>query len=258
MHAVQLSTGHDMPMLGLGTFQLRGPRCVASVEAALTMGYRHIDTAWRYENQREVGEGIRASGVPYDEIFLTSKIWRDQLSKTAALTQHQENLDQLGFEYVDLLLIHWPPATVPLEETLDVFAQLQEEGKTRVIGVSNFSESLVDEARRISRVQITVNQIRYNLHSQEEKLREHCQERGVVVTAYTPLERGRVADSSAIREIAQYHGKTPIQVALRWLVQKEVIVIPKASSEDHLRENLDLFNWELTQEEMIELDGLTA
>ncbi len=117
MHAVQLSTGHDMPMLGLGTFQLRGPRCVASVEAALTMGYRHIDTAWRYENQREVGEGIRASGVPYDEIFLTSKIWRDQLSKTAALTQHQENLDQLGFEYVDLLLIHWPPATVPLEET---------------------------------------------------------------------------------------------------------------------------------------------
>ena len=247
-----------MPILGLGTWNLRGARCVESVQAALRMGYRHIDTAWLYENQSEVGEGIRASGVPYDEIFLTSKIWRDQLRKTAVLAQHEQNLQQLGFDCVDLLLIHWPNESVPLKETLDAFAQLQEEGKTRAIGVSNFPEHLVDEARRISSAPITVNQIKYSLHTPEEKLREHCQRHGVALTAYTPLEKGAVADSPEVRVVAAHHGKTPVQVSLRWLAQKDVIVIPKASSEEHLRENMNLFDWELSEEEMTILDGLRA
>ena len=204
MCSVQLPSGQQMPLLGLGTWDLRGRQCGEVVGWALDMGYRHIDTAWMYENQREVGEGIRSSGLSYDEIFLTSKIWQ--------------------------------------------------EGRARAIGVSNFSCALVDEARQVSRLAISVNQIKYNLQNVEEALREHCQKNGIAVTAYTPLSRGALTGHQALEAAAERHGKTAAQVALKWLVQKDVVVIPKASSREHLRANMDLFDWQLSDSEMSELD----
>lgn len=254
MRSVQLLSGQRMPLLGLGTWDLRGPQCREVVGWALEMGYRHVDTAWMYKNQREVGEGIRASSLSYDEIFLTSKIWHTHLKKEQVLSQHAENLEQLGFDYVDLLLVHWPSSDMVLGETLDAIAQLQEEGGARAIGVSNFSAELIDEARQVSRVPISVNQFKYNLQDPEETLREHCQKHGLVVTAYTPLARGALTAHQALASAAERHGKTAAQVALKWLVQKEVVVIPKASSRQHLQENMDLFDWELSDREMAALD----
>ena len=254
MRSVQLLSGQQMPLLGLGTWDLRGRQCGEVVGWALDMGYRHIDTAWMYENQREVGEGIRSSGLSYDEIFLTSKIWHTHLQRDQVLSQHTENLEQLGFDYVDLLLVHWPGSDTDMEETLDAFAQIQEEGRARAIGVSNFSSALVDEARQVSRVAISVNQIKYNLQNLEEALREHCQKNDIAVTAYTPLARGALTGHQALEAAAERHGKTAAQVALKWLVQKDVVVIPKASSREHLRENMDLFDWQLSDSEMAELD----
>lgn len=257
MRSVQLLSGRQMPLLGLGTWDLR-PQCRDVVGRAVGMGYRHIDTAWNYKNQREVGEGIRASGVSYDEVFLTSKIWHTHLKKDQVLSQHAENLEQLGFDYVDLLLIHWPSGDMVLGETLDAMGQLQEEGRARAIGVSNFSAELVDEARQLSRVPISVNQFKYNLQEPEEALREHCQRHGLVATAYTPLARGALTAHQALAATAERHGKTAVQVALRWLVQKDVVVIPKASSRQHLQENMDLFDWELSDREMAALDQASS
>ncbi len=254
MRSVELLSGQQMPLLGLGTWDLRGSQCSEVVGWALDMGYRHIDTAWMYKNQREVGAGIRASGVSYDEIFLTSKIWHTHLQPDQVLSQHAENLEQLGLDYVDLLLIHWPSDDMVLEETLDAFARIHEEGRARAIGVSNFSSTLVDDARQVSRIPISVNQIKYNLQNPEEALREHCQKNGIAVTAYVPLARGALTEHQASEAAAERHGKTAAQVALKWLVQKDVVVIPKASSRQHLRDNMDLFDWQLSDTEMSELE----
>ena len=254
MRSVQLLSGQQIPLLGLGTWDLRGQQCREVVGRALEMGYRHIDTAWMYENQREVGEAIRSSSLSYDEIFLTSKIWHTHLKRDQVLSQHAENLAQLGFGYVDLLLVHWPSSDMVVAETLDAFAQLQEEGRARAIGVSNFSSELIDQARQVSQVPINLNQFRCNVHNREEALREHCQKLGIAVTAYTPLARGALAEHEALESAAERHGKTAAQVALKWLVQKDVVVIPKASSSEHLLENMDLFDWQLSDREMAELD----
>ena len=199
MHAITLTSGQEMPLLGLGTWDLRGSQCEEIVHAALEMGYRHIDTAWMYDNQREVGEGIRASDVAYDEVFLTSKIWKSHLKRDQVRSQHGENIAQLGFDYVDLLLIHWPSESgVPLGETLAAFAELQEENATRAVGVSNFSPGLVDNALETSRVAIVNNQFQYSLQRHDEKLRQHCQGQGVAVTAYSPLAKGSMAEAEAV------------------------------------------------------------
>ncbi|MEE2657632.1 MAG: aldo/keto reductase [Candidatus Latescibacterota bacterium] len=255
---MKLLSGYEMPMLGLGTWDLRGSDGTRAVATALEMGYRHVDTAWMYENQQVVGEGIRASRVPYDEIFLTSKIWHTHLAADQVRAQHEENLSQLGFDYVDLLLIHWPKGEAPLGETLGAFAELVDEGKTRSIGVSNFSEALVDEAREVSDKQICVNQVKYNLREAPNALRQHCQQRRIAITAYTPTAKGSTYDEPAVTAAAQAHGKTPAQICLRWLVQQEIIVIPKAASEMHQRENMALFDWALSEAEMVALSAIAS
>lgn len=245
----QTIKGEKVPVLGLGTYRLTGDACVRAVERALSMGYRHVDTAQMYGNEREVGEGIRASGLDRGDVFLTTKVWPSDFAHDRVISKTSESLKKLGTDYVDLLLMHWPGDGVPLGETLGAMRELQEEGGVLHIGVSNFSPSLVEEAT--GHAEIFCNQVQYHPYRSQDDLREQAQELDYLLTAYTPLSRGGVQDDATLREIGEAHGKTATQVALRWLVQQEkVSPIPKATSEEHLKENLDVFDFELSREEM--------
>lgn len=256
MHAVELTSGHPMPLLGLGTWALEGSRCTQVVRQALDLGYRHIDTAYMYRNQEVVGKALADSGVDRKEVFLTTKIGKDALRHERVMEQFQECLEMLSTPYVDLLLIHWPNEAVPLKETLEAFDVLHDQGKVKSIGVSNFSNALVDQAQTSSRAPVCVNQVRYHVGHNQEELRRHHQDKGVAITAYSPLAQGDSADDQVLKQIGQRHGKAAAQVALRWLVQKQVVVIPKASSKEHLSANLDIFDWELTAQEVAQLDRI--
>ena len=221
--------GEKVPSLGLGTYRLTGDACVRAVERALSMGYRHVDTAQMYGNEAEVGRGIEASGLERGDVFLTTKVWPSDFAHDRVISKARESLKKLSTDYVDLLLMHWPGDGIPLGETLGAMRELQEEGAVLHIGVSNFTPSLVEEAA--GHAEIFCNQVQYH--------------------PYTPLSRGGVGDDATLEEIGRAHGKTATQVTLRWLVQQEkVSAIPKATGEEHLRENLDVFDFELSGEEM--------
>ena len=245
----QTIKGEKVPSLGLGTYRLTGDACVRAVERALSMGYRHVDTAQMYGNEREVGRGIEASGLERGEIFLTTKVWPSDFARDRLISKTRESLKKLGTDYVDLLLMHWPGDGVPLGETLGAMRELQEEGGVQHIGVSNFSPSLVEDATE--HAEIFCNQVQYHPYNSQDALRQQARQMDYMLTAYTPLSRGGVGDDATLREIGEAHGKTATQVALRWLVQQEkVSAIPKATGEEHLGENLDVFDFELSEEEM--------
>ena len=245
-----------MPLLGLGTWQLRGDECTRVVQMALEMGYRHLDTAYNYKNQVEVARGLQASGIERGEVFVTTKIWPDALQYAQVHRQFAECVEQLATDYVDLLLVHWPNEAVPLAETLKAFDEIAASGQARSIGVSNFSPALIDEAREVASVPIVNNQIELHVGNVDTALLEHCRVHKVAVTAYRPLAKGDAADDMTLAAIGDKHGKSAAQVALRWLVQQEIVAIPKASSEQHLRANMDIFDWTLDAEEMGRLHRL--
>jgi diketogulonate reductase-like aldo/keto reductase len=247
-----------MPTLGLGTWAMRGKECKAAVKTAIELGYTHIDTAWMYDNQREVGEAIREIDVSRSDLFITSKIWRTHLKHNDILSQCDECLKQLQTDYLDLLLIHWPNEAVPMEETLNAFNKIHDAGKVKSIGVSNFSIDQVNRAREISQAPICMNQVEYNVRHNAEELLAYCTRHQVMVTAHRPLAKGQVMHEPILNIISEEHGKTAAQVALRWLRQKGIIVIPKSSSESHLRENLDIFDWSLTPEEMEQINDMSG
>ncbi len=256
MQTIKLISGHEMPMLGLGTWDLRGEACKRAVKEALGLGYTHIDTAWMYKNQREIGDALREAGADRSRLFITSKVWRTHLHYDGVMEQIGETLRDLQTPYVDLFLIHWPDEATPREETFRALQKILEEGKARSVGVSNFSVELLDASERISKVPICANQIKYHPGSEQRDVLRWCRARGIAVTAYSPLARGSVLQDSILTRIAKVHGKTPAQVTLRWLVQKGMIVIPKASSRPHLEENMDLFGWALSPEEMAQVDAV--
>lgn len=251
----QTIKGEKVPSLGLGTYRLTGETCVRAVERALSMGYRHVDTAQMYGNEAEVGRGIEASGVDRGEVFLTTKVWPDDFARERVIHKTRESLKKLGTDYVDLLLMHWPSGHMPLEETLGAMRGLQEGGSVLRVGVSNFSPALVEEAAQ--HAEVFCNQVEYHPYSDQGELLAQAREMDYLLTAYRPLSRGGVEGDGTLREIGEAHGKTAAQVALRWLVQQEkVSAIPKATGEDHLRENLDVFDFELSAEEMDRVSSL--
>ena len=238
-----------VPSLGLGTYRLTGEACVRAVERALAMGYRHVDTAQMYGNEAEVGRGIEDSGVGRGEIFLTTKVWPSDFAHDRVISKTRESLTKLRTDHVDLLLMHWPGDGIALGETLGAIRELQEEGSVLHIGVSNFSPSLVEEATE--HAEVFCNQVQYHPYRSQDDLLDQAKQMDHLLTAYTPLSRGGVQDDATLKEIGEAHGKTATQVALRWLVQQEkVCAIPKATGEDHLGENLDVFDFELSEEEM--------
>jgi diketogulonate reductase-like aldo/keto reductase len=209
-----------------------------------------------YRNEDEVGKGMQSSGVNREEVFLTTKVWPSDFSYKRIIETTRESLKRLRTDRVDLLLMHWPSQGVPLEETLSAMRELQEEGSVRHIGVSNFPPSMVEDATR--HAEIFCNQVEYHPYQAQDDLLEQAKEMDYLLTAYRPLSKGTILSDETLQEIAEAHGKTPAQVALRWLIQQEkVAAIPKATSEDHLKSNLDVFDFELSEEEMEHIFGLT-
>jgi 2,5-diketo-D-gluconate reductase B len=244
----QTIKGEKVPSLGLGTWRLSGQECVRSVERGLDLGYRHIDTAQIYANEDEVGRGIQNSGVDREGIFLVTKVWTSSFSYDGVIRSTHKSLKKLQTDYVDLLLMHWPNPRVPLEETLGAMRELQEGGSVKHVGVSNFSPTMVEESTE--HAEIFCNQVEYHPYKAQEELLEQAKEMDYLLTAYSPVAGGAAVNDATLREIGKARGKTAAQVALRWLIQQEkVAAIPKAASEDHLRSNLDIFDFELSDEE---------
>jgi diketogulonate reductase-like aldo/keto reductase len=247
--------GSRVPVLGLGTWELRGEGCVDAVERALALGYRHLDTAQGYFNEAEVGEGLRRSAVPRDEVFLTTKVRPRNYAAAAVRSSTEDSLAALGVEHVDLLLMHWPNRDVPLEETLGAMRDLQDRGLVRHVGVSNFAPTMLRQACELA--EIFTNQVEYHPFLSQTVLLREAARLGHLLTAYSPVARGKVEDDAVLREIAANHGKTPGQVALRWLIQQPgVMAIPKAASETNQRRNIEIFDFTLSDDEMTGIHAL--
>lgn len=240
-----------MPALGLGTWNLRDNDCVAVVRMALQAGYRHIDTAEMYGNETEIGQALADSGVPREELFLTTKVWTNHHREKDFIRAAEDSLRRLKTDHVDLLLIHWPNEAVALEETLRALSRLAHQGKTLSIGVSNFPLELLKKAQALADRPIACDQVPLSLDHPQDALLPYAFQQKVVVCAYTPLEKGKFLGRRDLAEIGKRHGKTPAQVALRWLIQQGgIAAIPKAAGSLHLRENIGIFDFELTAEEM--------
>lgn len=246
-----------IPALGLGTWQNTGPQCAESVQNALDMGYRHIDTAQVYGNEEEVGRGLAAADVDREDVFLTTKVWRSNLQPDDVHTSVRMSLSRLDVEAVDLLLAHWPHPLVPVEDTLGAMAELQEEGLVRHLGVSNFTASQLRDALRAADAPLVTDQVLYHPYKDQSALQSVCAEHDVALTAYSPLGRGAVLSDETLAEIGARHDKSAAQVALRWLIQQDgVIAIPKATGRDHLAANLDILDFSLSEAEMSRIHEL--
>ena len=252
--SVEIAPSVQMPMLGLGTWQARGGAVERAVRSALELGYRHVDTAYMYGNEREVGRALAAGGVPRGEVFVTTKLWPDRAGRERETLD--ESLAALGLEQVDLWLIHWPPGGAR-PDIWERFLEAESDGLARAIGVSNYSVSQLDELEQATGRLPSVNQIEWSpaLHD-ERALRAH-RERGVTLEGYSPLKSTNLADRRLLR-IAEAHHVTPAQVVIRWHLEHEIVVIPKSTHPERIAENFDVFGFELSDDEVAELDGLGA
>jgi 2,5-diketo-D-gluconate reductase B len=248
--------GANIPLLGLGTWDVRGRTCARIVEQAIRLGYRHVDTAQMYDNEREVGEGVRASGVKRDEVFVTTKIWPTHFSPPELARTAKDCLVRLRMSEVDLLLLHWPNPNIPLSETIGALCKLKRDGLARNIGISNFTVALVDEAVRLATEPLACNQIEVHPFLDQTKVITACRKHGLAVVAYTPLARGRAMRDPVLAEIGKHHGKSAVQVCLRWLVQQDIVVIPRTEKVERLSSNAALFDFTLSDPEMKRIGGL--
>ena len=249
----------EIPLLGFGTWQLEPDDARRMVAEALRIGYRHIDTAWIYKNEAAVGDGIRdaieAGHVAREDLWLTTKIWVEHFHHDALLKQAAESAASLGFT-PDLLLLHWPKAEPSFAETLGALNEAKDQGLTRAIGLSNFPSAEFRKAQSLSKAKLVTNQVEYHPYLANSALIETARDLGSTITAWSPLAQGKIADDATIGELARAHGTTPGQVTLRWLIQNGIIAIPRTTKESRARENFDIFDFELTSEEMQRMDAL--
>jgi diketogulonate reductase-like aldo/keto reductase len=247
----------DIPILGLGTWRLSGQACYRAVAAALACGYRHIDTATAYGNEIEVGSALRDSRLARSAVFVTTKVWRDDLNKAALLRSAEQSLARLGLDYVDLLLIHWPNAQTPLAETMAALGDAKRRGLSRSIGVSNFPVALLEQAWQVTREPLVDNQCEYHPRLDQQALLAACRRHNMAFTSYCPLGRGQLFSDPVILGIAASHRKTPAQVILRWHIQQPaVIAIPKSASPARIEENFQIFDFELSDLEISAISAL--
>ncbi|SDE78233.1 aldo/keto reductase [Limimaricola pyoseonensis] len=246
-----------IPNLGLGTFKMDGDTPRRIVSAALAEGYRHIDTAQAYENEAEVGQGIRDAGVPRDQVFLTTKILPKDFAADDFRRAAEQSLRDLGTDYVDLLLLHWPSREVPLSETLPVLDRLIEEGKVRNGGVSNFTIAQLTEAQEILQAPVAANQIEFHPFIDQSKLLGFMQQRDMPFEAYSPLAQGKIMDEPVLSEIAEAHGVSEAEVTVAWILSKPgAVAIPKTAKEKRLGSNLAAAELQLSADEIARIDGL--
>ncbi|MES2562338.1 MAG: aldo/keto reductase [Pseudomonadota bacterium] len=249
--------GAKIPAIGFGTSQLGD--CADIVASALKLGYRHIDTAWKYGSEKGVGAGIRASGVPREQIFLTTKVSHEYLRHDDFARSVDESLANLQVDYVDMLHVHWPTIDgIPMAETMAALAKAKREGLTRHIGVANFNIALLEEAIRVCPEPLDTLQAEYHPYLDQSKVLAACSRLGVVFTAYCPLARGKLFNDKVLAEIARSTGRTIAQVALRWLMQQgNIAAIPRSANVRHMEDSLNVFDFELTAEQINRISALT-
>lgn len=249
----KLNSGTSIPAIGLGTWRAQGDDVRAAVKHALEVGYRHIDTAVGYDNHRAVAQGIKDSSVPRKEVFLTTKIWNTAHTRVDAAEQIRKSLDELSTDYVDLLLIHWPWTYERNAEVYGAMEDAVDEGTVRSIGVSNFHIHHLNALLETARVKPVVNQVECHIHLQNTRLQEYLEQSGMRIEAYAPLKSDRVSEvleNETLINIGKEHGKTPAQVAIRWLVDRGIVVLPKSVNPNRIGQNFDVFDFSLSHDEM--------
>jgi 2,5-diketo-D-gluconate reductase B len=250
------ASGARIPAIGLGTWELRGRTCARLVEQAIKLGYRHIDTAQVYENESEVGEGLRASGINRDDVFVTTKVWTTHFAPNDLERSTKESLAKLRLAEVDLLLLHWPNPRIPLRETLGALAHVRKLGLARHIGVSNFTVALIEEAVAACPEPLVCDQVEYHPYLDQTKVLQACADSGMALVAYSPIAKGRIKNDKALARIGEKYRKTAAQVCLRWLVQQNVAAIPRTSKIERLSENIEIFDFELSDDEMRQISAM--
>ncbi|MFB5193707.1 aldo/keto reductase [Neobacillus sp. KR4-4] len=251
-----LNNGVKMPWFGLGVFKVEeGPELVNAVKMAIKHGYRSIDTAAIYENEEGVGQGIKESGIAREDLFVTSKVWNADLGYESTLAAYQTSLDKLGLEYLDLYLIHWPVAG-KYKEAWRALETLYKEGRVRAIGVSNFQVHHLEDLLKDAEIKPMVNQVEYHPRLTQNEVQAFCRENGIQMEAWSPLMQGQLLDNEALVDIAAKYNKSVAQIILRWDLQNGVVTIPKSTKEHRIIENSQVFDFELTQEDMQQINEL--
>ncbi len=251
--------GVEIPAIGFGTWKLKDETAQMCVSKAIESGYRMIDTAQAYENEIHVGRGIRDAQLPREDLWVTTKVWMSEFRDGDLQSSVSKSVERLGLDHVDLVLLHWPNADVPMEETFEALNDARDSGMTRHIGVSNFTTSLMDEAVKLSRAPILTNQIEYHPFIDQTPVIEAAHALGMSVTAFSPLAQGKVFDNAVLKEIGEAYGKTPAQVTMRWFAQQPgIVAIPRSSSPEHLAANNDIHDFALTPQEMGRITALKA
>jgi 2,5-diketo-D-gluconate reductase B len=250
--------GARIPLLGLGTWDLRGRVCTEMVQAALHLGYRHIDTAEMYDNERAVGEGLKASGLKREDVFVTTKIWPAHFSASDLPRAAADCLARLGVSAVDLLLLHWPNPQIPLPETIGALCKVKRDGLARHIGISNFNVALIEAAWKATTEPLVCNQVECHPYLDQSKVLAACRKHGMAMTAYSPIAQGKAGGDDVLARIGAAHRKTAAQVSLRFLVQQNIVVIPRTSKAKRLAENAAIFDFSLSDGEMADITTLSG
>ena len=251
------ANGAAIPAIGLGTWRLAGDEGAEAVRSALAAGYRHIDTAAMYDNEEAVGAGLKASGLPRDEVFVTTKVWPEDLAPGDLERSAEASLKRLRLDAVDLLLIHWPNAAIPLRGSIEALCRVRRAGLARHIGVANFTVALLDEAVALAGEPLVTNQCEYHPYLNQAPVLAACRRHGLAFTSYSPLGRAALVSEPVVAAIAARHGKTPAQAVLRWHVQQPgVVAIPKSGNPRRIAENLAVFDFTLTDDDMRRISSL--
>jgi 2,5-diketo-D-gluconate reductase B len=250
--------GARIPQIGLGTMTLKEDVCVQAVKAALQMGYRHLDTAAFYGNEKENGEGLRQSGVSREEVFICTKVRQNDLMPDDFARVVDQSLKNLQLPYVDLLLIHWNNPDIPFKLSVGALCKARKDGLAKHVGVANFTSTMLDEAWAVTSEPLVCNQIEMHPFINQDKVLAACRKHGMAVVAYCPIARGKVPGAGALERIGKAHGKTAAQVSLRYLVQIGVCAIPRTATPAHMKQNLEVFDFNLSDAEMAELKKLNA
>lgn len=253
-----LNNNIEIPPIGFGTWKLTGNICKESIKIALETGYRHIDTAEIYGNEEEIGTAIKESNIPREKLFLTSKVWQDKLNYNKVIKSCSLSLKKLQTDYLDLYLIHWPDKYLNMEDILKAFKILYDEKKIKAFGVSNFTMNHLKDTLKIANklnLPLTMNQVEFHPFFYQKELLEFCNKNNIKITAYSPLAQGEVFKNKTLIEIGKKYSKNPGQISLKWLLQKELIIIPRSSKKEHIMNNFDL-NFNILEEDMKKIDSI--